>query len=45
MKRKLLSKLYVDRRFTEDSDEWQKELQEGVCTDQDETREVQEKRS
>ena len=45
--RKPLSELYVNGKFTEDREEWQKELQrhcEGVYTDQEETREVQKKR-
>ena len=39
--------MYVDGKFTEDREEWQKELPrhcEGVFTDPDETREVHEKR-
>ena len=38
MKRKPLSELYVNGHFTEDKEEWQKELQrhcEGVHTDQE----------
>ena len=45
--RKPLTELYVEGHFTEDREEWQKELQrhyEEVYTDQEETREVQEKR-
>ena len=44
-KRKPLAELYVNGGFTEDSEEWQQELLihcEGVYTDPDETREVQE---
>ena len=47
MKRKSMSELYVNGNSTEDTEEWQKELQrhcEEVYTDHDETREVQEKR-
>ena len=46
-KRKPLSELYVNGNFTEDREELQKCLQrhcEEVYTDQDETRDVQEKR-
>ena len=46
MKSKPFSDLYVNGQFTEDREEWLKELQrhcEEVYTDQDETREVQEK--
>ena len=45
--RKPLSELHVNGNLTEDTEEWQKELQrhcEEVYTDQAETREVQEKR-
>ena len=45
---KPLSELYVNGNFTEDREEWQRELQrhceEEVYTDQEETREVQENR-
>ena len=47
MRRKPLTELYVKGSFTEDREEWQKELQwhcEEVHTDQEETREVQENR-
>ena len=47
-KRKPLTELYVKGNFTEDREECQKELQrhcEGVYTDQEETKEVQEKQS
>ena len=40
----LLSELFVNGEFTEDSEEWQKELQrhcEGACSDLDESRELQ----
>ena len=40
------SELYVDEKFTEDKEEWQNKLQrhcEGVFSDPDETREVQDK--
>ena len=40
VKRKQLTELYVKENFTEDREEWQKE----VYTDQDETKEVQENR-
>ena len=43
-RRKSLSELYVKGNFTEDREEWQRELQrhcEEVYTDQEETREVQ----
>ena len=46
-KRKPLTELYVKGNFTEDGEEWQKELQrhcEEVYTDQEETKEVQENR-
>ena len=39
--------LFVDGTFTEDIEEWQKELKthcESVCTDQEETDEVQKER-
>ena len=42
-----LAVLYVNGKFTEDREEWQQELHrqcEGVCTDPDETQEVQEGR-
>ena len=44
-RRRPLSELYVNGNFTEDREEWQRELQkrfEEVYTDQEETREVQE---
>ena len=44
---KPLSELYMNGCFTDDKEEWQRELQrhfEEVCTDQAETREVQENR-
>ena len=47
VRRKPLSELYVNGIFTEDREEWQRELQrhcEEVYTDQEETREVQENR-
>ena len=47
VRRKPLTELYVKGSFTEDREEWQKELQrhcEEVHTDQEETREVQENR-
>ena len=47
VRRKLLTELYVKGSFTEDREEWQKELQrhcEEVHTDLEETREVQENR-
>ena len=46
-KRKPLTELYVKGHFTEDGEEWHHELQrhcDEVCTDQEETREVQENR-
>ena len=46
-KRKPLTELYVKGHFTEDREEWQKELQrhcEKVSTDQEETKEAQESR-
>ena len=46
-KRKPATELYVNGNFTEDREAWQQEVQrhrEGVHTDLDETREVQEKR-
>ena len=45
--RKPLTELYVDGHLTEEREEWQKELQrhcEEECTDQEETKEVQEQR-
>ena len=45
--RKPLSDLYVNGRFMEEREEWQKELQrdcDEVKTDHDETKEVQEGR-
>ena len=47
VKRKPLTEILVKGNFTEDREEWQKELQtqcEEVYTDQVETREVQESR-
>ena len=47
VRRKPLSELHVSGNFTGDSEEWQRELQrhcEEVDTDQEETREAQEKR-
>ena len=44
--RKPLSELCVNGNYTEDREEWQRELErpcEEVCTDQNETREEQEK--
>ena len=46
-KRKPLTEQYVKGHFTEDREEWRKELQrhgEEVYTDQEETKEVQESR-
>ena len=46
IKRKPLSELYFNGKFTENIEECQKELQrncEGLCINQDEAREVQEK--
>ena len=46
-KRKPLTELYVDGNFTEDSEEWNKELQrhcDCLYTDLEETKEVQEER-
>ena len=46
-KKNASSELYVDGKFKEDREEWQKELQrhgEEVCADTDEARKVQEKR-
>ena len=47
VRRKRVSELFVNGQFTEDREEWQRELQrqcEDLHTDQEETRELQEKR-